>query len=240
MTFLDKIISYLIYIIFISLISNPAFALTGKEVSETITNYLSKKGYNSDPVIKESRQFKNCDHRLDVKGVFQDYKTVFVSCNEPLNWKIAIRTNARPVTIQKSEKFEKETLIDENQNGVLFLNTSLKRGEVIQEFNLVKIDDNRPKGNGYFVDKGQLIGRKLKQNLSSGQVVRSRHLEQNWMIEKDQMVLLIANVNGVAVESKGIALENGHFNELIQVSNSSSGKIVEGRIVNAKNIFVKF
>ena len=239
MNLFKKYFKKFIYIIFIPLISNSALALTGKEVSQTIVNHLSIKGYISNPAIKANRQFKECDHKLEVTEMFQDYKTVYVSCKKPLNWKIAIRTNAQPILTTKIKDME-TAIIKENQIGILHLNTSLKKGEVIQEFNLAKINDNRPKGSGYFVDVKQLIGRKLKQNLSSGQIVRSRHLEQNWMIEKDQIVLIIANINGVEVEGKGKALENGHFNELIQVSNSSSGKIVEGRIINQKNIFVKF
>jgi flagella basal body P-ring formation protein FlgA len=39
---------------------------------------------------------------------------------------------------------------------------------------------------------------------------------------------------------QGNALENGHFNELIKVKNISSGKIVQGRVINEKKILINY
>jgi len=39
---------------------------------------------------------------------------------------------------------------------------------------------------------------------------------------------------------EGNALENGHFNELIKVENVSSGKIIQGKIINEKKILINY
>ncbi len=119
------------------------------------------------------------------------------------------------------------------------MNTNLKKGEIIQASDLAYKKFNHSIGNGYFIVQEQLIGRKLKQSLSLGQPIKSRHLEQNWMIEKGQSVIINSNIGSINVIMKGIAEENGHFNEIIKVSNVSSGKIIEGIIINEKKILIK-
>ena len=51
--------------------------------------------------------------------------------------------------------------------------------------------------------------------------------------------ILEVNFNGVNVSMEGKAVENGHFHQLIKVTNLSSGKIIQGRIINQKNILIK-
>ena len=38
----------------------------------------------------------------------------------------------------------------------------------------------------------------------------------------------------------GSALQNGHLNEWIKVRNKSSGKVVEGKIIDEKKILINF
>ena len=56
------------------------------------------------------------------------------------------------------------------------------------------------------------------------------------MVEEGQSILIISDLNGIKVKMEGNALQNGHFNELIKVKNLSSGKIVQGKIVNEKRM----
>ena len=59
------------------------------------------------------------------------------------------------------------------------------------------------------------------------------------MIEKGQSVIINSNIANIKVIMEGIAEENGHFNEIIKVSNISSGRIIEGIIINEKKILIK-
>ena len=239
-SFFNIISKFLIFSLFL-FSSNISLALTGKEISEKIITTLKTKGYVSKPVIKENRQFKNCNQTLDIKNIFKDYKTVIVSCKSPLNWKITLRTNAKPInSIKIKSKVSNKSDLFQVKNSVLILTNSLKRGEVIKQDDLIlKTNYSSPLGNGYFTEKKHLIGRKLRQNLSIGKIIKTRHLEENWMIEKGQSIIIVSDINGVNVMMKGNALQNGYFNQLIKVKNKSSGKVVQGRIVDKKNIFIK-
>ena len=44
----------------------------------------------------------------------------------------------------------------------------------------------------------------------------------------------------INVKMDGNALQNGHLNEWIKVRNNSSGKVVEGKIINEKKILINF
>ena len=217
---------------------NYGFATSGKEIKDITTRFLKEQGYSSDPVIKENRKFSQCSHSLKVKDIFQDFKTVSVTCNAPLKWKILLRTNAKPFSSFENVSITKNKQ-KELQNAILVLSTSLKKGEVIKSDDIFLKDLHTNIGNGFFTDPKRLIGRKLRQNLSLGQIVRSRHLEENWMIQKGQSITINSNLNGVNVSMNGEALENGHFQELIKVTNLSSGKVIQGRIINKENILIK-
>ena len=215
-----------------------AFAISGEEIKNLTTRFLKEQGYNSNPLIKNNRKFSQCSHNLKIKGIFKDFKTVSVSCTSPLKWKILLRTNAVPLRSQENNIF-KNNSSKEFQNAVLVLSSSLKKGEAIKNDDISLKVINKNIGNGFFIDPKNLIGRKLRQNLSLGQIVRSRHLEENWMIQKGQLVTISSKLNGVNVSMEGKSLENGHFQQLIKVTNLSSGKVIQGRIINQKNILIK-
>jgi len=234
---ISKILKLLLFHSII-LYSSSSFAITGSEIKNLVVNFLEDKGLNSSPIIKENRVFKQCNHKLKINPIFKDFKTVIVSCKDPIKWQVTIRTN----TTSKNS-YQQSTSLGQHSDNLItlvILKHNLKKGEVIQLQNLKYTNKKDIIGNGYFVDFENLIGRKLKQNLSRGQVIKSRHLEENFMVEEGQSILIFSDLNGIKVKMEGNALQNGHFNELIKVKNLSSGKIVQGRIVNEKKIYINY
>ena len=234
---ISKILKLILFYSIISY-SHSSFAITGSEIKSLVVNFLEDKGLNSSPIIKENRVFKQCNHKLKINPIFKDYKTVIVSCKEPIKWQVTIRTN----TTNKNSFKKSASLSGHSDNLItlVILKHNLKKGEVIQLQDLKYTDKKDIIGNGYFINFENLIGRKLKQNLSRGQVIKSRHLEENFLVEEGQSILIYSDLNGIKVKMAGNALQNGHFNELIMVKNLSSGKIVEGRIVDEKKIFINY
>ena len=227
--------------IFISLFlivnSAQANAVTGNEIKALIINYLDNKNINSKPIIKENRVFKKCGHELNIRPLFNNFKTVIVSCNKPLKWQITIRTNANSTPkIHSKKKINKIS----NSIKLITLRNNLKKGEVIQKHDLKFDYKTNSVGNGFFESFDKLVGRKINQNLSKGQVIKIRHLEENFMVSEGQSIIIFSDLYGINVRMQGNALENGHFNELIKVKNISSGKIVQGRVINEKKILINY
>ena len=233
----SKFIIQIFILIFLILNSAQANAVTGNEIKALIINYLDNKNINSKPIIKENRVFKKCEHELNIRPLFNNFKTVIVSCNKPLKWQITIRTNADSTSkIQSKKKINKIS----NSIKLIILRNNLKKGEVIQKHDLKFDYKTNSVGNGFFENFDKLVGRKIKQNLSKGQVIKIRHLEENFMVSEGQSIIIFSDLHGINVRMQGNALENGHFNELIKVKNISSGKIVQGRVINEKKILINY
>ena len=233
----SKFIIQIFILIFLILNSAQANAVTGNEIKALIINYLDNKNINSKPIIKENRVFKKCGHELNIRPLFNNFKTVIVSCNKPLKWQIAIRTNA-----DSTSKFQSKKKINKISNSIklIILKNNLKKGEVIQKHDLKFDYKTNSVGTGFFESFDELVGRKINQNLSKGQVIKIRHLEENFMVSEGQSIIIFSDLYGINIRMQGNALENGHFNELIKVKNISSGKIVQGRVINEKKILINY
>ena len=233
----SKFIIQIFILLFLIVNSAQANAVTGNEIKALIINYLDNKNINSKPIIKENRVFKKCGHELNIRPLFNNFKTVIVSCNKPLKWQITIRTNADSAPkIHNKKKTNKIS----NSIKLITLKNNLKKGEVIQKHDLKFDYKTNSVGNGFFESFDNLVGRKINQNLSKGQVIKIRHLEENFMVSEGQSIIIFSDLYGINVRMQGNALENGHFNELIKVKNISSGKIVQGRVINEKKILINY
>ena len=232
-----KFIIQIFILLFLIVNSAQANAVTGNEIKALIINYLDNKNINSKPIIKENRVFKKCGHELNIRPLFNNFKTVIVSCNKPLKWQITIRTNA-----DSTPKIHSKKKINKVSNSIklITLRNNLKKGEVIQKHDLKFDYKTNSVGNGFFESFDKLVGRKINQNLSKGQVIKIRHLEENFMVSEGQSIIIFSDLYGINVRMQGNALENGHFNELIKVKNISSGKIVQGRVINEKKILINY
>ena len=233
----SKFIIQIFILLFLIVNSAQANAVTGNEIKALIINYLDNKNINSKPIIKENRVFKKCGHVLNIRPLFNNFKTVIVSCNKPLKWQITIRTNA-----DSTPKIHSKKKINKVSNSIklITLRNNLKKGEVIQKHDLKFDYKPNSVGNGFFESFDSLVGRKINQNLSKGQVIKIRHLEENFMVSEGQSIIIFSDLYGINVRMQGNALENGHFNELIKVKNISSGKIVQGRVINEKKILINY
>jgi flagella basal body P-ring formation protein FlgA len=229
------IIKSLLFLLILN--TSQALAISGKEIKELIKEHLLTQGITSNPLIRESRQFKDCNHKLNIENPYDSFRTVIVSCKTPLKWKVSIRTNAESKLQTKNKS---KNLEDFKNIKLISLKHNLKKGELIQESDLKFDYRNNSVGNGYFIDKNILIGREINQNLSRGQIIKVRHLKERFTVIEGQAIIIYANLNGINVKMDGNALQNGHLNELIKVRNNSSGKVVEGKIINEKRILINF
>ena len=232
-----KIITIKSFLFLLILYTSQALAISGKEIKELIREHLSIQGITSNPLIRESRQFKDCDHKLNIENPYDSFRTVIVSCKNPLKWQVSIRTNAESKLQTKSKSKNSDNF---KNIKLVTLKHNLKKGELIQVSDLKFDYRNNSVGNGYFIDKNILIGREINQNLSRGQIIKVRHLKERFTVVEGQAIIIYADLNGINVKMAGNALQNGHLNEWIKVRNISSGKVVEGKIVNEKKILINY
>ena len=223
------------------LASNSAMAsqtLSGAMIKAEIQSSLALLGIAADPAINQERQFLPCAADLSIEPMFGSYKTVRVSCSDEGGFSIAVRTQIQsdsPVSILGGNA---KTAAQPSNNGanIVKLSRSLRRGEVITKDDLVLVSSPNHRLVGYFEKLDDVIGRKVNRSLSVNQAVRNRHLEMDWLVEKDQIVTIETQIGGVTVAGSGLALDNAQMGDLLKVLNQSSKVIVEGRVVSEKKV----
>ena len=125
------IIKSLLFLLILN--TSQALAISGKEIKELIREHLSIQGITSNPLIRESRQFKDCNHKLNIENPYDSFRTVIVSCKNPLKWQVSIRTNAESKLQTKSKSKNSEGF---KNIKLITLKHNLKKGELIQESDL--------------------------------------------------------------------------------------------------------
>ena len=223
------------------LASNLAMAsqtLSGGIIKAKIESSLASLGINSDPVINQERKFLPCAAGLTIEPMFGGYKTVRVSCSDPDGFSIAVRTqiqtNSRvPIPSEDAaDALRPSTKVEK----IVKLARSLRRGEVITNDDLVLVSSPNHRLVGYYKKLGDVIGRKMSRSLSVNQVLQNRHLEMDWVIQKDQIVIIETQIGGVTVAGSGLALDNAQLGDLLKVLNQSSNVVVEGSVVSEKKV----
>ncbi|PWI33000.1 flagella basal body P-ring formation protein FlgA [Vibrio albus] len=146
-----------------------------------------------------------------------------VSCNAPeQQWQLSIRVTVSitlPVAVAKTT-INRETKIS---------------SEMLK---MESMTFRQPKD---FVTRFQsLLGKRAKRRIRSGQIVSPSYLEQNWLIEKGDEVIITASKNGMQASTKGIAMENGARNEQISVKNASSGTIIRATVTERGKVETNF
>ena len=121
------------------------------------------------------------------------------------------------------------------QVPAVHVRTALSRGNILTEDTVQLISVSWDKLRGDFFQKPeQVAGRQLRRSLAIGSLVSGRALVPDYLVQKGQVVTILAGGDNLYVAMAGIALESGLLSETIRVRNRSSGKVVDARVI-AKN-----
>ena len=212
--------------------------LSGAMIKAEIQSSLALLGIAADPAINQDRQFLPCATDLTIEPMFGGYKTVRVSCSDEDGFSIAVRTQIQSESPVPILGVNAKTVAQPSNHSanIVKLSRSLRRGEVITHDDLVLVSSPDHRLVGYFEKLDDVVGRKTNRSLSVNQAVRNRHLEMDWLVEKDQLVTIETQIGGVTVAGSGLALDNAQMGDLLKVLNQSSKVIIEGRVVSEKKV----
>ena len=234
------------WIILICLINKQTFAISGEEISTKVSHWLNKQGVNGTPVFSKNSYFKDCKNKIDIKKVFNNYKTLKVNCLDKNGFKLTIRvkvlkkvktkTKLKPIKFFKSIK-EKNIPKKTNQIfKIIKLKKSLEKNDIIQLNDLETVIVEKRHQTSFFANKKELIGRKLKKNMKMGQILHPRHLFESFDINNGDIITIESNFGNVSVTVSGEAQGSGNLGDLIKVKNLKSGNIIKGYIKKDKKI----
>ncbi len=242
---------YLIIFLSIIFLSKESTAITGKEISEKISEWLLVKGVEGNPIFSKTIVFKDCKSNLKISKLFDDYKTVNVTCASEggLNLYVRVKLNK----VEKNQKIKKysssyghvqklkpfKTKPHKHLNFKLIkLKRALEKNAVIELSDLELVISKNQYEKSFFNSKKDLVGRKLKKNLKVGQLLHPRHLYENFDIQGGDSLSIVSHIGNAKVTVSGEALGSGNLGDLIKVKNLRSGKTIKGYVKENKIIRV--
>ena len=240
------IIKTFLLVVLISMTNKQVIAITGEEISTRVSQWLTKEGIEGTPIFSKNSQFKDCDNKIEIKKVFNNYNTVKVNCLDKngfdLKLRVKISNKSKIKKKLKSIKISK-VIIGNNETKqtnkifkIIKLKRSLEKNDIIQLNDLETVIIEKKYQTSFFDNKKELIGRKLKKNLKMGQILHPRHLFEKFDINNGDIISIVSNLGNVSVTVSGEAQDSGNLGDLIKVKNLKSGKIIKGYIKKDKKI----
>ncbi|MCX8022907.1 MAG: flagellar basal body P-ring formation chaperone FlgA [Syntrophorhabdaceae bacterium] len=114
---------------------------------------------------------------------------------------------------------------------IFVLKEALKRGDVINEKDItvkeVLLWDN---SNIYPEKIEDVLNKTLKRDMNGGSVLTTGVLENNYIIQRGQIVHIVAENNRLSVQTKGKSLDRGKIGDTIRVKNLTSDREITGRV----------
>ncbi len=169
---------------------------------------------------KISIQVGNLDNRLKLNDCtaleaflpagaqLQGRTNIGIRCNAPTTWSIFIPASIR---IQMDRLIASKTL----QQG-----TVLSQGDFTYQLGEL----NQP---GLITDEARVLGKVLKLNVQTGQLLKQDMLRDPYVIQRGETVHIIASGRGITIRTEGKAIGNAAIGEAVQVK-VNSGNIING------------
>ncbi len=114
---------------------------------------------------------------------------------------------------------------------------SLAKGEAILEADVTLVRKNIFKFRSSVVTSDTLLdGKILKTDVPKNSVIKQAWLKALPMIQKGDVVTLVARKNNLLILTSGISREDGFKNKLIRVENITSGKVIRGLVMEESRV----
>ena len=205
--------------------------MDGKEIKLQAHSFFSENQKLLDLLVSDKRTYFPCSSKLDFHlRTANDWSTIVVSCKNE-SWSTLIRSTA-----VHGGTFSNPQV---NQNGdfmALVLSRNISKGQVIMQEDLVLTKQPQRHLHGSYSDLNEVVGRKVKNNLVAGTVLKGRHLDTTYLVNEEDTVLVVAANNSITITTSAIALENGQLGDMIAVKNVNSEKLLKVIITGKKKV----
>jgi len=205
--------------------------IKGSDIKAQAAIYFSNHGLNLKLGLSDKRTFFPCSTTLNFDPRHKDdWSTVLVSCDSE-GWNVFIRSTN---TVNKSISLNSPNNIENLMVAVSFKN--IPKGQVITKEYLQF--ENRPERSihGAYTDITEVLGRKAKSNIAAGTILKARHLDTTYSVDKNDNVLVIAENKAITITTSAIALEKGQLGDMISVKNVNSEKVFKVIITGKKKV----
>tara|TARA_B100000989_G_scaffold245463_1_gene192570 strand:+ start:59 stop:802 length:744 start_codon:yes stop_codon:yes gene_type:complete len=216
--------------------------ISGSSLVDLVIQRLSEQGISAQPYIKKNRVFTGCSSdKIMISKRDKSWKTVKLTCRDNSSWRYIFRNKVTGSLEKEALNVAQNSLKkikSQNTQAVFVLTKPKLKGERIDEADLILAYKNKLLSRGAFEDLKLVIGKRLKKSLQKGSILKAVHLNPNWLVHKNQRIMIENNNGGIFVAMEGIALSNGAKGDRILAKNISSNKTIEGFVKSEKKISI--
>jgi flagella basal body P-ring formation protein FlgA len=93
---------------------------------------------------------------------------------------------------------------------------------------------------GYYTQIKDLIGALATRSIAAGRVITPGSISPPRIVNRGERVTIMASSDTLSIKATGVSLADAAFGELVQVRNTSSNKVVEGRVTGPGMVSISF
>ncbi len=108
--------------------------------------------------------------------------------------------------------------------------SSLRRGTILTPANVVSSVKDLAEYKDPVTDLRTVLGKRLKRSVRADNVINASDVDFPPLVQRGQLVKILFNQKNIHISATGIANMNGKMNEIIQVRNTSSNKLIFCRV----------
>jgi flagella basal body P-ring formation protein FlgA len=166
------------------------------------------------------------------------------------NLRIEVATDQRPANLDGTSlkiDFHVDSVRQKSQwvriratarGRVPVLTKDKRYGELISKSDLDYEYRDFHRIDGFILDPVKITGSVAKRNLRAGDLVYDRDIEQPLLVERGEVVTLVARSKTVRISTLAKARDAGAKGDLIEVENLSSRQLVTATVVGSKTVEV--
>ena len=227
-------IIFILFFFFNEVKTKEPISISGKDLEIKINKWLIEKGNSGNTQIFDDIKYPFCeDSNLLITDISGSFNLIKVSCLGPKDWSFITR-NKKKINLGSSNPNSKKKKV-----SVITLRGNKSAGSKIKEEDLITKNIVIKDNSNFIVEKNDIIGKKLKKSVFSGRPVLQSNIQKDWLIEKNNNVIIENRIGGIIIKEEGIAIEDADFMQKIRVKNIKSGKIIHGFAKNSKKVVLK-
>jgi flagella basal body P-ring formation protein FlgA len=157
----------------------------------------------------------------EIDGEIKKSNVVRIKCtrkNNPYTVNVPVTVNVARATTIASANIPKGTTITADLLEDSFVNESTNTSAVI-------------------TDKSMILGSKARRDIRAGEQIK---VSDFCVIAKGDIVTIVASTNNLEIKTQGQALEEGKVNDLIQVKNVKTKKVIQAVVTGPNTVKVIF
>ena len=227
---------FFFFFVFVSFFfdSKASNSINGEEIESLVNEWLKKNNQMGNVKLLKSLKYPFCtNNNMLISDISGSFNLIKISCLYPNEWSL--------ITRNKSKNKKSYSLKEKNKKkfNVITLKNPKSAGAVINEDDLIYVKKSVIIKDNLVADKSKIVGKKLKNSISSGRALYHSNFEKDWLIEKNSIIMIENRVGSITIKEEGIALDNADFMGKIRVKNIKSGKIINGYAKNEKKVVLK-